>query len=137
MKTVLSATALAVIFSGSVSAAPVTYQMDPDHTQASFEADHMGGLSIRRGKFDPTAAKSKSVIGLVIHDQVMSHALVRRQYHRGLGVVGLSGVELPQQFRRFQREGQRLVATAYYFCDDHPMLSSLRSAQKGCSIRRL
>jgi len=54
MKTVLSATALAVIFSGTVSAAPVTYQMDPDHTQASFEADHMGGLSIRRGKFDTT-----------------------------------------------------------------------------------
>ena len=60
MKTVLSATALAVIFSGSVSAAPVTYEMDPNHTQASFEADHMGGLSIRRGKFDTT--KSGTVV---------------------------------------------------------------------------
>src|SRR5262245_6278203 len=60
MKTVLSAAALAALFSGGISAAPVTYQMDPEHTQASFEADHMGGLSIRRGKFDTT--KSGTVV---------------------------------------------------------------------------
>ena len=60
MKTVLSAAALVIAFSGSAVAAPVTYQMDPDHTQASFETDHMGGLSIRRGKFDTT--KSGTVV---------------------------------------------------------------------------
>jgi polyisoprenoid-binding protein YceI len=60
MKTVLSAAVLAALLSGSAIAAPVTYQMDPDHTQASFEADHMGGLSIRRGKFDTT--KSGTVV---------------------------------------------------------------------------
>lgn len=33
-------------------AEPVTYQLDPDHTYPSFEADHFGGASIWRGKFD-------------------------------------------------------------------------------------
>lgn len=33
-------------------AAPVTYTLDPDHTYPSFEADHMGGLSTWRGKFN-------------------------------------------------------------------------------------
>lgn len=32
-------------------AVPVTYNLDPDHTYPSFEADHFGGLSIWRGKF--------------------------------------------------------------------------------------
>ena len=32
------------------SAAPVTYKIDPDHTYPSFEADHLGGLSVWRGK---------------------------------------------------------------------------------------
>ena len=36
-------------------AAPVTYEIDPDHTFPSFEADHMGGLSIWRGKFNSTS----------------------------------------------------------------------------------
>jgi polyisoprenoid-binding protein YceI len=38
------------------SAAPITYNIDPDHTYPSFEADHMG-LSIWRGKFNKTAGK--------------------------------------------------------------------------------
>jgi len=28
-----------------------TYQLDPEHTYPSFEADHIGGLSVWRGKF--------------------------------------------------------------------------------------
>ena len=39
--------------SSAVSAAPVSYNIDPEHTYPSFEADHMG-LSIWRGKFDKT-----------------------------------------------------------------------------------
>ncbi len=35
---------------GAVSAAPVTYKIDASHTYPSFEADHMGGLSLWRGK---------------------------------------------------------------------------------------
>jgi polyisoprenoid-binding protein YceI len=44
---VLSAVAATTAF-----AAPATYQLDPDHTYPSFEADHMGGLSKWRGKFE-------------------------------------------------------------------------------------
>lgn len=35
-------------------AAPVTYDVDPNHTHPSFEADHFGGLSVWRGKFNQT-----------------------------------------------------------------------------------
>jgi polyisoprenoid-binding protein YceI len=38
-------------------AAPVTYVLDPGHTFPSFAADHMGGLSVWRGKFDHTTGK--------------------------------------------------------------------------------
>jgi polyisoprenoid-binding protein YceI len=40
---------------GSALAAPVTYQIDPNHTYPSFEADHLGGLSVWRGKFDKSS----------------------------------------------------------------------------------
>lgn len=32
-------------------ASPVQYRIDPNHTFPSFEADHLGGLSVWRGKF--------------------------------------------------------------------------------------
>ena len=41
---------------GAVSAAPVSYDIDPEHTYPSFEADHMG-LSMWRGKFNKTSGK--------------------------------------------------------------------------------
>ncbi len=47
--------ALLAFLSGSVLAAPVTYQIDPAHTFPSFEADHFGGMSIWRGRFDKTS----------------------------------------------------------------------------------
>jgi polyisoprenoid-binding protein YceI len=42
---------------GTAVAAPVTYNIDPTHTYPSFEADHMGGQSIWRGKFNKTSGK--------------------------------------------------------------------------------
>jgi polyisoprenoid-binding protein YceI len=51
-------TQLAVLLTavtGAVAAAPVTYQIDPAHTYPSFAADHMGGMSVWRGKFDKTS----------------------------------------------------------------------------------
>lgn len=55
MKTpLLLALALAA---GSATAAPVNYEIDPTHTYPSFEADHLGGLSVWRGKFNKTAGK--------------------------------------------------------------------------------
>ena len=44
--------ALAVSLSFSAFADVSTYQLDPEHTYPSFEADHVGGLSVWRGKFD-------------------------------------------------------------------------------------
>jgi polyisoprenoid-binding protein YceI len=40
---------------GLASAAPVTYRIDSDHTYPSFEADHMGGVSVWRGKMTKSA----------------------------------------------------------------------------------
>ena len=50
MKTILASAVLTCAAVTAV-AAPVTFQIDPAHTYPSFEADHMGGLSIWRGKF--------------------------------------------------------------------------------------
>jgi len=51
MKTALAA-AMLILAAGYAVADPVTYQIDPAHTYPSFEADHFGGLSVWRGKFD-------------------------------------------------------------------------------------
>jgi polyisoprenoid-binding protein YceI len=52
--------ALAVLVftaSGTGLAAPVTYEIDSKHTFPSFEADHFGGMSIWRGRFNSTSGK--------------------------------------------------------------------------------
>jgi polyisoprenoid-binding protein YceI len=54
MKTALAAVTLALV-AGYAVADPVTYQIDPAHTYPSFEADHFGGMSVWRGKFDHTS----------------------------------------------------------------------------------
>ena len=49
---------LAAAFAGATLAAQataVTYVVDPMHTYPSFEADHMGGVSVWRGKFDKSS----------------------------------------------------------------------------------
>lgn len=55
---------LAFVLSASLSAvaapahaASTTYAIDPDHTYPSFEADHFGGLSVWRGKFNKSSGK--------------------------------------------------------------------------------
>jgi len=48
---------LAALVGASAFAAPVTYTLDPSHTYPSFAADHFGGLSVWRGKFDATSGK--------------------------------------------------------------------------------
>jgi polyisoprenoid-binding protein YceI len=53
---------IAALSSASVAATPVTYVLDPQHTYPSFAADHMGGLSVWRGKFTATS-------GTVIYDK--------------------------------------------------------------------
>jgi polyisoprenoid-binding protein YceI len=41
---------LLTLAAGAALAAPGTYKIDPSHTYPSFEADHMGGMSLWRGK---------------------------------------------------------------------------------------
>jgi polyisoprenoid-binding protein YceI len=53
-KIALPAVVLALL-TGAALAAPVTYQLDPAHTYPSFAADHFGGLSVWRGKFDKSS----------------------------------------------------------------------------------
>lgn len=55
-----AAAVLATVASLAVTssfAAPVTYELDPNHTYPSFEADHLGGLSTWRGKFNASSGK--------------------------------------------------------------------------------
>lgn len=47
---------IAVALPYTALAAPVNYNIDPDHTFPSFEADHMG-ISVWRGKFNKTTGK--------------------------------------------------------------------------------
>ena len=53
---------MAALMGASALAAPVTYKLDPSHTYPSFEADHMGGLSVWRGKFNTNS-------GTVVYDK--------------------------------------------------------------------
>lgn len=69
MKNALPVAMLAVM-TGSAWAAPVTYDVDPNHTYPSFEADHMGGLSVWRGKFDRSS-------GTVVLDKDQSTGTVK------------------------------------------------------------
>jgi polyisoprenoid-binding protein YceI len=54
-KNVVTGASLFALWLSAASAEPVTYQIDPSHTHPSFEADHMGGLSTWRGKFNKSS----------------------------------------------------------------------------------
>lgn len=64
-----SAAAALTVLAVSAFAAPEKYNIDPGHTYPSFEADHNGGMSLWRGKFNSssgsvtldTAARTGSV----------------------------------------------------------------------------
>jgi polyisoprenoid-binding protein YceI len=54
MKSLLPFSLMMLGAAGAASAAPSTYNIDPDHTHPSFETDHFGGLSVWRGIFKKT-----------------------------------------------------------------------------------
>jgi polyisoprenoid-binding protein YceI len=54
MKAIVPLSLLSLGAAGVTSAAPATYNIDPDHTHPSFETDHFGGLSVWRGIFKKT-----------------------------------------------------------------------------------
>ena len=60
---------LAAVFASSTAFAADTYKIDPNHTYPSFEADHFGGLSVWRGKFDKTE-------GTIVVDRVAKSGTV-------------------------------------------------------------
>jgi len=47
--------AASAFLAGAAMAEPVTYTIDPSHTYPAFEADHMGGMSVWRGKINSTS----------------------------------------------------------------------------------
>jgi len=49
--------AMLALVAVQASAAPVTYMLAPTHTYPSFEADHMGGVSVWRGKFNKSSGQ--------------------------------------------------------------------------------
>ena len=51
----LAAIVAAVACVTNAQAAPTRYDIDPDHTYPSFEADHMGGISVWRGKMNKSS----------------------------------------------------------------------------------
>jgi len=57
------------VFGTAALAEPVTYNVDSAHTYPSFEADHNGGLSFWRGKFNSTS-------GTITLDNAMSSGTV-------------------------------------------------------------
>jgi polyisoprenoid-binding protein YceI len=62
MKKSSFALVLAGLVTGSAFAAPVTYKIDPAHSYPAFEADHFGGLSVWRGKFNRSS-------GTIVYDR--------------------------------------------------------------------
>lgn len=54
-KTLLIATAALAASMSVAAVAADTYNLDPNHTYPSFAADHMGGVSVWRGKFTKSA----------------------------------------------------------------------------------
>ena len=52
---ITASAAIATIAAGGGAFAADTYVIEPNHTYPSFEADHMGGLSVWRGKFTNTS----------------------------------------------------------------------------------
>jgi polyisoprenoid-binding protein YceI len=76
--------------SATAYAAPATYNIDPDHTHPSFEADHFAGLSVWRGLFRKTSgtimldkAAGSGTVDVVVdvtsiefgHDKLNQHAV--------------------------------------------------------------
>lgn len=92
------ATACIAAMHAPVLAAPVSYAVDPKHTYASFEIDHLG-LSTARGTFDQTSgsivldpAAGTGHIEIVIDTASINTGLAKRDQH--LRAAAFFNVEL-------------------------------------------
>ena len=57
LPTLISLVSLSFFCSSFIQAKPITYEIDSSHTFPAFEADHMGGLSLWRGKINSTSGE--------------------------------------------------------------------------------
>ena len=62
-----------LLSAAAASAAPTTYNIDPDHTHPAFEVDHFGGLSVWRGNFKKTTGTVvlDTALDLLGHDRAL------------------------------------------------------------------
>ena len=91
MKIALSVTVL-TLAAGVAAAEPVTYQIDPNHTYPSFAADHFGGLSTWRGKFNHTTgsivldrAKSTGTVDVTVDTTSINFGMPKLDEHAKSG----------------------------------------------------
>jgi polyisoprenoid-binding protein YceI len=84
----------------SATAATVEYRIDPDHTYPSFEADHLGGLSVWRGKFNHSS-------GTVTLDKAGGSGAVNV-------VVDMQSADFGQDALNKSAQGKELFESAKY-----------------------
>jgi len=100
----LHALALLALFplanAGAAHATEVKYRLDPDHTYPSFEADHLGGLSVWRGKFNHSR-------GTVTLDKAAGSGTVEV-------VVDMTSADFGQDQLNEKAQGEELFDTAKY-----------------------
>ena len=87
MKIALSVSVL-TLAAGVAGAEPVTFQIDPNHTYPSFAADHFGGMSTWRGKFDHTTgtivldrAKSTGTVDITVDTTSINFGMPKLDEH--------------------------------------------------------
>jgi polyisoprenoid-binding protein YceI len=97
MKNIARHIAFAALGAASVSvAAPVTYKVDPEHTHPSFEADHFGGMSVWRGRFNETSGTivldregKTGTVDIVIDTNSIDFGLEKLETHVKGGDAGM------------------------------------------------
>lgn len=80
----------------AAAAAPVTYKVDPEHTHPSFEADHFGGMSVWRGRFNENAGTvvidreaQTGTVDIVIDTNSIDFGLEKLETHVKSADVGM------------------------------------------------
>ncbi|EIM01506.1 polyisoprenoid-binding protein [Rhodanobacter thiooxydans] len=91
---------LALLSLATAHATEVKYQLDPDHTYPSFEADHLGGLSVWRGKFNHSS-------GTVTLDKAAGSGTLNV-------VVDMKSADFGQDQLNQKAQGEELFDTAKY-----------------------
>jgi polyisoprenoid-binding protein YceI len=99
MKIALPVTVL-TLAAGVAAAEPVTFQIDPTHTYPSFAADHFGGLSTWRGKFNHTTgtivldrAKGAGTVDVTIDTTSINFGMPKLDEHTKSAEPGMLDVE--------------------------------------------